>query len=100
MSKTSQNSIADIEKVHSILGKSTDSIIATADATTSKMEKIMKDYERHLASFNTVTAEASTGVVEINELIASQNDKMVHISQDTRALVDYFNGILKIHLTN
>ena len=95
MEKTSQTSIANIEKVHTILGQSTDNIISTADATTSKMEKIMKDYERHLASFNTVTAEASTGVVEINELIASQNDKMIHISQDTRALVDYFNGILK-----
>ena len=95
VTKSAQASIRNIEKVHASMGKCSEDLLSAADTTSTKMGKIMKEYEQYLSGFNTVTAEASTGVVEISEMIAAQNDKMVHISQDTRALVDYFNGILK-----
>lgn len=93
--KASQVSIKNIEKVHMSLGQCSDSLNVATDNATNKMAAVINDYEHCLAGFNTVTAEASTGVVEINDMIAAQNDKMLHISKDTRALVDYFNTVLK-----
>ena len=93
--KVTQGSIKNIEKVHNSMGQCSEDLLQAADTTTAKMGQVMKDYEQYLSGFNTVTAEASTSVIEMNDLIASQNDKMLRISQDTRALVDYFNGILK-----
>ena len=63
----------------------------------------MKDYQQYIANFNTVTAEASTGVVEINDLITQQSDKMIKISEDTKQLVECFNVVLNdtsIQLSN
>lgn len=103
IAKSSQVSIKNIEKVNLSLSECTTGLSDASDATSAKLEQVIKEYERCLAGLNTVTAEASTGVVEINDMISAQNDKMIHISQDTRALVDYFNGILKDasdHLTD
>ena len=50
--------------------------------------------EKYIADFNTITAEASTGVVEISGMINQQSDKMIKISEDTKQLVDAFNTVL------
>lgn len=92
--KSSQSSIKNIEKVNLSLGQCSEDLFSAANNATTKMDEVINKYEHCLGGFNTVTAEASTGVVEISDMIAAQNEKMVHISQDTRALVDYFNGIL------
>ncbi|MBR1649039.1 MAG: hypothetical protein IJ689_05515 [Alphaproteobacteria bacterium] len=93
--KSTQNSIKNIEKVHLSMEQCSEDLITSADTATAKMGQVMKDYEQYLSGFNTVTSEASVGVNEVNEMIAAQNDKMIHISQDTKALVDYFNALLK-----
>lgn len=90
-----QNSLNSIEKVHASMGECSTALVNTADMTTAKMGQVMSDYEKYLSGFNTVTAEVSTGVIEVNDLIAAQNNKMVSISKDTKALVEYFNQILQ-----
>ena len=66
----------------------------TVEVSNQKVSAVMKDYEKYLAGFNTVTAEASTGVIEINNLISEQNDKMLNLSEGTKELVTYFNTVL------
>ena len=90
-----QNSLESIEKVHNSMGECSTALVNTADMTTAKMGQVMSDYEKYLSGFNTITAEVSTGVVEVNDLIAAQNNKMVGISKDTKALVEYFNQVLQ-----
>ena len=90
-----KKSLDNIEKVHASMGECSAALVNTADVTTAKMGQVMNDYEKYLSGFNTVTAEVSTGVVEVNDLIAAQNNKMVSISKDTKALVEYFNQILQ-----
>ena len=92
--KASGNSVKSIQKVNNSLEQCTQELVSATDNAAAKMDKIMRDYEQYLAGFNTVTAEASSGVVEINDLISAQNEKMVHISEDTKKLVDYFNTLL------
>lgn len=62
--------------------------------SVAKIGEVGKEYEKYIANFNTVTAEASTGVVEINKMIADQGDKMTTITDDTRKLVEFFNKVL------
>lgn len=93
--KTSDSSLKNIQKVNLALNQCTDDLTQATDSAAAKMDKVMRDYEQYLAGFNTVTAEASSGVIEINDLISSQNEKMLHISEDTKSLVDYFNNLLQ-----
>ena len=92
--KASKNSVKSVEQVNLSLSQCTEDLAAGVNDSVSKIGNAMRDYEQSIASFNTVTAEASTGVVEINGLISQQSDKMLKISEDTKALVDCFNTVL------
>ncbi len=92
--KTSKNSIKSVEQVNLALGSCAEELDATVNKSTGKVRNVMEDYNKHIANFNTVTAEASTGVVEINDLISQQSDKMLTISEGTKELVECFNTVL------
>lgn len=103
INKSSKNTIKNIEQVNMSLSQSVDDLTAGVNASTAKLNGVMKDYDKHIADFNTITAEASTGVVEINNLIEEQSDKMIKISEDTKQLVECFNTVLNdtsIQLSN
>ncbi len=92
--KTSKNSIKDIEQVNLRLSQCSDDLDATIHHSVENIGGVFNDYEKYLAGFNTVTAETSSGVIEINNLISEQSDKMIQISEDTKKLVDCFNTVL------
>jgi len=92
--KTSKNSMKDIEQVNLRLSQCSEDLDETIHHSVENIGGVFKDYEKYLAGFNTVTAETSTGVIEINNLISEQSDKMVQISEDTKKLVDCFNTVL------
>lgn len=103
INKSSKNTIKNIEQVNMSLSQSVDDLAAGVNASTAKLNGVMKDYDKHIADFNTITAEASTGVFEINNLIGEQSDKMIKISEDTKQLVECFNTVLNdtsIQLSN
>ncbi len=58
------------------------------------MNKVAEDYQQCLTGFNAVADDTGRSLTEATGLIAVQNDKMVQISEDTKALVDYFNGLM------
>lgn len=66
------------------LSQCSEDLDATIHHSVENIGGVFKDYEKYLAGFNTVTAETSTGVIEINNLISEQSDKMVQISEDTK----------------
>ena len=76
------------------LAQSCDELNVCVGKSVSKIGDVGKEYEKYIANFNTVTAEASTGVVEINKMIEDQSNKVNNITGDTRQLVEYFNKIL------
>lgn len=92
--KTAKSSIKSIEEVNMSLSQCSEDLDATIHHSVENIGGVFKDYEKYLAGFNTVTAETSTGVIEINNLISEQSDKMVQISEDTKKLVDCFNTVL------
>lgn len=92
--KTTKNSIKNIEQVNMSLSQCSEDLDATIHHSSDNIGGVFKEYEKYLAGFNTVTAETSTGVIEINNLISEQSDKMVKISDDTKKLVDCFNTVL------
>lgn len=92
--KTSKNSIKSIEEVNMSLSQCSEDLDSTIHHSVENIGGVFKDYEKYLAGFNTVTAETSTGVIEINSLISEQSDKMVKISEDTKKLVECFNTVL------
>lgn len=94
INKSSKDSIKNIEQVNLSLSQLADDLHANVNASGAKLGNVMKDYENYIANFNTVTAEASSGVFEINNLIAAQSDKMIKISEDTKQLVECFNTVL------
>ncbi len=94
VSKSSKQSIKNIEQAHLALDQTSDDFSAVISKSQEKIGSVMKDYEKYIAGFNTITAEASTGVVEISGLINQQSDKMIKISEDTKQLVDAFNVVL------
>lgn len=94
VAKSSRNSLKNIEQVNMALSQSSEDLDATIQHSAQNIGGVFKDYEKYIAGFNTVTAETSTGVIEINNLITEQSDKMVKISEDTKKLVDCFNTVL------
>lgn len=94
ISKASKNSIKSVEQVNMSLNQCAEDLSLTVDNSGKKLSSVVGDYENHIAHFNTVTAEASSGVIEISGMISEQSDKMIKISEDTKELVDCFNVVL------
>ena len=92
--KTTKQSIGDLESVSMSLSNTADGLIDTVNNTNQKVAGVISNYQTHIANFNTVTAETSSGIVEVNNMISQQNDKMIKISEDTRNLVNNFNVVL------
>ena len=94
VNKNSKNSIRNMEQVGISLSQVSDDLNAAVNASGEKINSIIKEYQNNVSGFNTVTAEASSGVVEINNLIAQQSDKMLKLSDGTKELVGFFNTVL------
>lgn len=94
IAKASKNSIKNIEQVNLSLNQCAEDLAVSVDNSSKKLGATVADYEKYIAGFNTVTAEASSGVAEISNMIADQSDKMIKISEDTKELVDCFNVVL------
>ncbi len=94
INKASKESIKNIDQTSLRLNQSCEDLDTSIFHSIENINGVFKEYEKYIAGFNTVTAETSTGVFEINNLISSQSDKMVQISQDTKKLVDCFNNVL------
>ena len=94
INKASKDSIKNIDQTSLRLNQCGEDLDTTIFHSIENINGVFKEYEKYISGFNTVTAETSTGVFEINSLISSQSDKMVQISQDTKKLVDCFNTVL------
>ena len=94
VAKATKVSLKNLEQANLILTQTSDDMNACVNKSVAQIGNSAKEYEKYIAGFNTVTAEASTGVVEINNLIAEQSNKMMNISGDTKKLVDCFNTVL------
>ncbi len=92
--KTSKLSLKNMEQVSLSLSQNNEDLDAAIQHSVEKIGGVFSEYEKYIAGFNTITAETSTGVIEINNLISAQSDKMVKISDDTKKLVDCFNTVL------
>ena len=92
--KTTKNSVKELQSVGIGLSNITDTVIENVTATNKAVDGVINKYQNNIASFNTVTAEASSGFVEVNNIISQQNDKMIKISEDTKNLVNSFNVVL------
>ena len=92
--KSAKTSGKSIEQISLSLNQTAEDLGTVVSASKQKVATVIKDYETYIAGFNTVTAEASTGVVEINNLISEQNNKMLQLSDGTKELVKYFNTVL------
>lgn len=89
--KTAKQSVGALDTIGISLSNTTDSLVETVN---KKIGSVINKYQNNIANFNTVTAEASSGIVEVNNLISQQNDKMIKISEDTKSLVDKFGVVL------
>lgn len=94
IAKSSKLSIKNIEQANMALDQTSEDFSSVISKSQEKIGSVMQDYEKYIAGFNTITAEASTGVMEISGLINQQSDKMIKISEDTKQLVDAFNVVL------
>lgn len=94
INKASKDSTKNIDQVSLRLNQCGEDLDTTIHQSVKNIGGVFSEYEKYLSGFNTVTAETSTGVMEINSLISAQSDKMVKISDDTKKLVDCFNTIL------
>ncbi|MBS4773975.1 MAG: hypothetical protein KHX55_06855 [Proteobacteria bacterium] len=94
VSKASKTSMKSMDQVNLTLTQNTEDLEQAIRGSLEQFGKVFKEYEKYLAGFNTVTAETSTSVYEINNLITDQSTKMVKISDDTKKLVDCFNTVL------
>ena len=94
VAKATKVSLKNLEQANLVLTQTSDDMNACVNKSVAQIGNSAKEYEKYIAGFNTVTAEASTGVVEINNLIAEQSNKMMNISGDTKKLVDCFNTVL------
>ncbi|MBR1948207.1 MAG: hypothetical protein IKA30_00265, partial [Alphaproteobacteria bacterium] len=94
INKASKDSIKNIDQTSLRLNQCGEDLDTTIYHSIENINGVFKEYEKYISGFNTVTAETSTSVYEINSLITSQSDKMVQISQDTKKLVDCFNTVL------
>ncbi|MFI3241937.1 MAG: hypothetical protein R3Y43_05160 [Alphaproteobacteria bacterium] len=91
---SSKSVIKDIQSVSLNLSDCEENLLKSAKKSSETLGQAAGSYEQYIANFNTVTAEASTGVFEINSLISDQSDKMIKISEDTKELVACFNTVL------
>lgn len=94
VNKASKTSMKSMDQVNLALTQNTEDLEQAIRSSVEQFGKVFKEYEKYLAGFNTVTAETSTSVYEINNLITDQSTKMVKISDDTKKLVDCFNTVL------
>ena len=94
INKSAKDSVKNIDQVSLRLNQCSEDLDTAIYHSVENINGVFNEYEKYLAGFNTVTAETSTGVVEINNLISAQSDKMVKISEDTKKLVDCFNTVL------
>lgn len=94
INKASKDSVKNIDQVSLRLNQCSEDLDTAIYHSVENIGGVFNEYEKYLAGFNTVTAETSTGVVEINNLISAQSDKMVKISEDTKKLVNCFNTVL------
>lgn len=94
VNKAAKDSIKSIDQTSLRLNQCSEDLDTAIYHSVENIGGVFNEYEKYLAGFNTVTAETSTGVFEINNLISAQSDKMVKISEDTKKLVDCFNTVL------
>lgn len=94
ISKAAKDSVKSIDQTSLRLNQCSEDLDTTIYHSVENIGGVFNEYEKYLAGFNTITAETSTGVVEINNLISAQSDKMVKISEDTKKLVNCFNTVL------
>ncbi len=94
VNQASKASMKSLDQVSLSLTQNTEDLETAVRGSIEQFNKVFKEYEKYLAGFNTVTAETSTSVYEINNLITDQSAKMVKISDDTKKLVDCFNTVL------
>ena len=94
INKASKDSIKSVDQVNIRLSQCGEDLDVAIHQSVKNIGGVFNEYEKYISGFNTVTAETSTGVIEINNLISAQSDKMVKISDDTKKLVDCFNTIL------
>lgn len=94
INKAAKDSVKSIDQTSLRLNQCSEDLDTTIYHSVENIGGVFNEYEKYLAGFNTITAETSTGVVEINNLISAQSDKMVKISEDTKKLVNCFNTVL------
>lgn len=94
INKSSKDSVKNIDQVSLRLNQCNEDLDIAIRQSVQNIGSVFNEYEKYLSGFNTVTAETSTSVMEINSLISMQSDKMMKISDDTKKLVDCFNTIL------
>lgn len=94
INKAAKDSIKNIDQTSLRLNQCSEDLDTTIYHSVENIGGVFNEYEKYLAGFNTITAETSTGVIEINNLISAQSDKMLKISNDTKKLVDCFNTVL------
>jgi len=94
INKAAKDSVKNIDQITIRLNQCGEDLDTTIFHSVENINGVFNEYEKYLAGFNTITAETSTGVIEINNLISAQSDKMVQISEDTKKLVDCFNTVL------
>ncbi|MCQ2741020.1 MAG: hypothetical protein MJ210_02760, partial [Alphaproteobacteria bacterium] len=94
INKASNDSIKSIDKTTLRLNQCSEDLDISIQNSVKNIGSVFTEYEKYLAGFNTVTAETSSSVMEINNLVSVQSDKMVQISNDTKKLVDLFNNVL------
>ena len=94
INKTSKSSMKSLDQVSLLLSQNSEDLDVAVKNSIDKIGGIFGEYEKYIAGFNTVTAETSTGVMEINNLISAQSNKMVQISEDTKKLVECFDTVL------
>lgn len=92
--KSSKDSLKGLDQASLRLNQCGEDLDETISHSLKNIGSVFNEYEKYLSGFNTITAETSTGVVEINNLIAAQSDNMIKISDDTKKLVDCFNTVL------
>ena len=94
INKTSKASMKSLDQVNLALSQHSEDLDVAVKQSVKTIGSVFGEYEKYISGFNTVTAETSTGVIEINSLISAQRDKMVQISDDTKKLVECFNTVL------
>ncbi len=94
INKASKDSVKNVDQISLRLNQCSEELDTTIYHSVENIGSVFNEYEKYVAGFNTITAETSTGVVEVNNLISAQSDKMLKISNDAKKLVDCFGNVL------